>query len=207
MNGRKIYIARHGERLDFVDPEWYSKAAMPHDPPLTARGKEQATQLGQKLSTLGVKHIYASPFSRCVNTASNAAAAIAPDLQVNIEPGACEWLNEDWYAEAKLGPVWRDVDSLSKEFSNVNAAYEPVFPMSHNFDAFPESRKEMLLRCEKTIRSVLETAQGDGNILVVGHGSSVEGLIHILLNVPPVPVTCKSVELPRLFPEPTEAIL
>lgn len=190
MAMRKIYIARHGERLDFVDKEWYKTAELPDDSPLTALGNEQATELGQKLSTLDVKHVFSSPYSRCVNTASNAAKAISPDLRVNIEPGACEWLNAIWYAHTTHGPVWRDVESLGKEFTNVNRAYQPVFPMSHNFDGFPETGEDIKKRCAKTIRAILETVKSNGNILIVGHGSSVEGFIDVMSGVKTNHVSC-----------------
>eukprot|EP00177_Eucheuma_denticulatum_P003231 GFKZ01005840.1.p1 GENE.GFKZ01005840.1~~GFKZ01005840.1.p1 ORF type:complete len:230 (+),score=19.45 GFKZ01005840.1:964-1653(+) len=190
MASRKIYIARHGERLDFVDPSWFRKSSTPHDPPLTARGKQQATELGHKLASLDIKHVFASPFSRCVNTASNAATEISPDLKVNIEPGLCEWLNAVWYRHSEKGPIWRTVDSLAAEFSNVDASYTPVYPMSHNFDGFPESLEKLNRRCDKTYRAVLEMVEGDGNVLLVGHGTSVDSLIKILApDAPDEPIT------------------
>lgn len=191
MGSPTIYIARHGERRDFVDPEWYKTADNPHDPPLTDTGKEQAIELGQKLSSLNIKHVFASPFWRCVNTASNAAATISPNLQVCIEPGMCEWLNALWYHETERGPLWRTVESLAAEFSNVDSTYEPVFPMSFNFDGFPELYEKVKTRCDKTYRAVLERFQTEGNILFVGHGSSVESTINVL--VPEAPeklITC-----------------
>lgn len=193
MGGPTLYIARHGERLDFVDRQWFKTAEKPHDPPLTDIGNEQATELGQKLSSLNITHIFASPFSRCVNTASNAAIAISPDLRVCIEPGMCEWLNAQWYAESKHGPIWRTAESLAAEYSNVDPTYEPVFPMSHNFDAFPESWDKVMSRCDKTYRAVSERFPTDGNILFVGHGSSVDALTTVL--VPEVgdrKIPCKS---------------
>ncbi|CDF33349.1 unnamed protein product [Chondrus crispus] len=193
MNNPKLYIARHGERLDFVDPKWYESAEKPHDPPLTHTGKEQAKELGIKLSECNITHIFTSPFSRCVNTASNAAASISPHTRIYIEPGMCEWLSADWYQESERGPVWRSVQSLAAEFSNIDADYEPVYPMSHNFDGFPESTKELASRCTKTYRSLLERFQTTGNILLVGHGSSVYSLIEVLVPGAPrksVPYCC-----------------
>lgn len=193
MNKSTLYIARHGERLDFVDPEWYKKSKTPHDPPLTDIGKEQATELGRKLSGLSITHIFASPFYRCVNTACNAAAAISPDLRVFIEPGMCEWLNAEWYGDSEHGPIWRTVESLAAEFPTVDPSYEPVLPMSHNFDGYPESLEKLSIRCDKTYRAVLERFQPTGNVLFVGHGSSVEALTKVLVPeavVASVPYCC-----------------
>lgn len=191
MGGPTIYVARHGERRDFVDPEWYMTAENPHDPPLTDTGKEQATELGQKLSSLNIRHVFASPFWRCVNTASNAAAAISPNLRVCIEPGLCEWLNAQWYSDTEGGPRWRTVESLASEFSNVESSYNSVFPMTFNFEGFPEPFEKVTTRCDKTYRAVLERFQTDGNILFVGHGSSVESMINVLVpEAPEEPITC-----------------
>lgn len=192
MANRKIYIARHGERLDFVDPDWYANSETPHDPPLTDRGRGQATDLGKFLRDSNIKHVYVSPFSRCVNTAFNAAREIHPSISINVEPGACEWLNEDWYDDAVNGPVWRSTEDLAKEFPSVNTDYKSVFPMTHNFDAFPETEDECLQRCLKMVRAILDTVEGDGEVLIVGHGSSVEALNRGL--VPGIQhrmVTCK----------------
>jgi hypothetical protein len=37
-----VWIARHGNRLDFVNPEWFNTAERPYDPPLSEDGIEQA---------------------------------------------------------------------------------------------------------------------------------------------------------------------
>lgn len=44
-----VWIARHGNRLDFVNPEWFNTAERPYDPPLSEDGIVQAKQLGQRL--------------------------------------------------------------------------------------------------------------------------------------------------------------
>lgn len=191
MASRKIYIARHGERLDFVDPAWFSNSPTPHDPPLTSRGKQQATDLGKKLKTLNIKHVFTSPFQRCVNTASNAAAVISPDVKVHVEPGLCEWLSAVWYGDSEKGPIWSTLEKLAAEFPNVERAYKPVYSMSHNFDGFPESIEQLNRRCDKTYRTILEHVKGSGNVLLVGHGSSVESLIKTLVpSSPEEMITC-----------------
>lgn len=47
-----IFIARHGERLDYVDRQWYQKEQRSYDdPPLADKGREQAKELGQRLES------------------------------------------------------------------------------------------------------------------------------------------------------------
>lgn len=176
MYSRKIYIARHGERIDFVDPTWYGNAKNCHDPHLTKRGQEQASDLGEKLKPLNITHIYASPFSRCANTAANAAGKIDPNMKICIEPGACEWLNPNWYLHVPTGPKWRSVADLKAEFPCIDDTYESIFPINLNSQAFPESEEQLRERCMKMIKTILQTCNGDGNVLIVGHGSSVEAL-------------------------------
>jgi broad specificity phosphatase PhoE len=57
-----IWIARHGNRLDFVRPEWFDTALRRYDPPLSKDGFVQAKQLAQRLKGENIRHIFASPF-------------------------------------------------------------------------------------------------------------------------------------------------
>ena len=41
-NKQRLFIIRHGERLDNVDYSWERTAERPYDPPLTAHGIEEA---------------------------------------------------------------------------------------------------------------------------------------------------------------------
>jgi len=50
MSFRRIFLARHGNRQDFVDPRWLDQAEEPYDPPLSADGVEQARGLGRRLA-------------------------------------------------------------------------------------------------------------------------------------------------------------
>ena len=43
---QRIFIIRHGERLDNVDYEWELTAERPYDPPLTDDGTKQAFDAG-----------------------------------------------------------------------------------------------------------------------------------------------------------------
>ena len=50
--GRSVWIARHGNRIDFVDKTWRDSAALPDDPHLSPDGAIQARQLARRLKTL-----------------------------------------------------------------------------------------------------------------------------------------------------------
>ncbi|PSQ85633.1 MAG: histidine phosphatase family protein [Bacteroidetes bacterium QH_2_63_10] len=48
-----IWLARHANRQDFVDPDWAKTADRPHDPALSTDGMGQARKLGRRVGTLG----------------------------------------------------------------------------------------------------------------------------------------------------------
>lgn len=81
----RVFIVRHGEREDHVDPTWAQKQDRPQDPSLTERGKEMARQLGQYVCQgheipLDVDPskvvIFSSPMKRCVQTSHGIAEGI-----------------------------------------------------------------------------------------------------------------------------------
>lgn len=45
---QRMFIIRHGERLDNVDWTWVRTAERPYDPPLTEDGEEEASSAGQE---------------------------------------------------------------------------------------------------------------------------------------------------------------
>ncbi|KAJ1568301.1 hypothetical protein HK096_006961 [Nowakowskiella sp. JEL0078] len=79
-----LYIVRHGERIDNVDPYWTKSAKDPYDPPLTENGLAQAETTGIFISgnnltssdTLPIRHVFTSPFLRCVQTANEIVSAL-----------------------------------------------------------------------------------------------------------------------------------
>lgn len=57
-----VWIARHANRLDFVNPDWFLTAERRYDPPLSEDGIVQAQQLARRLKPENIAHIFASPF-------------------------------------------------------------------------------------------------------------------------------------------------
>lgn len=69
---------------------------------------------------------------------------------------------------------WCTVAELKQKFPLVDESYAPVF--DHETTAatrFPEKREDMVERARDTASKLVEKYGGDGNILIVGHGSSV----------------------------------
>lgn len=158
-----VWIARHGNRLDFVNPEWFNTAERPYDPPLSEDGVVQARQLGQRLVGESIAHIFASPFLRTVQTASMVADAL--DLPIKLESGLSEWLNPAWM---KTEPERLPLEVLQEHFPRIDPSYT-----SRAIARYPETSDQVLERTSETVRRLV--AQFSQDILLVGHGASVVG--------------------------------
>ncbi|GAB4365507.1 MAG: histidine phosphatase family protein [Elainellaceae cyanobacterium] len=156
-----VWLARHGNRQDFVDSNWHTTAERPHDPGLSPDGIEQAQELAQRLKAEPIAHLFASPFLRTVETAHYVAEVL--DLPIMLEAGFCEYLNPVWF---DAEPSRLTKQALAGRFPRINLSYhDRVLP------AFPETWEMVLERAEKTIRQLVYEFSGD--ILVIGHGATV----------------------------------
>ncbi len=158
-----VWLARHANRLDFVNPEWFNTAERPYDPPISDDGVVQAQQLAQRLKPENIAHIFASPFLRTVQTANSVAEAL--DLPIKLESGLSEWLNSAWMPTM---PERLSVEALVNLFPRIDTSYT-----SRVIAAYPETGEEALERSGKTARLLADEFQED--ILLVGHGASVLG--------------------------------
>ncbi|MEQ8998571.1 MAG: histidine phosphatase family protein [Coleofasciculus sp. B1-GNL1-01] len=158
-----LWIARHGNRLDFVNPDWFNTAERPYDPPLSDDGVGQARELGERLKGETIKHIFASPFLRTVQTANQVAQIL--DLPIKMEAGLSEWLNPEWM---RTEPERLSVEELQQRFPCIDSGYT-----SRVIPQYPETNEKVLERTAQTAR-LLTTEFGD-DILLVGHGASVVG--------------------------------
>ncbi|NEO28046.1 MAG: histidine phosphatase family protein, partial [Kamptonema sp. SIO4C4] len=154
---------RHGNRFDFVYPEWFNTAPRRYDPPLSEDGVIQAQELGQRLQAENIQHIFASPFLRTVQTAHEVAQYLK--LPIKLEPGLGEWLNADWMTEM---PERAPIEELVEKYPEIDVTYQPCL-----VPTFPETEAEMMERSGETARRLLDQYSED--ILLVGHGASVLG--------------------------------
>jgi broad specificity phosphatase PhoE len=160
-----IWIARHANRQDFVNPEWFLTAERRYDPPLSEDGFVQAQQLAQRLQGEKIHHIFASPFLRTVQTANAVAEML--DLSIKLETGLSEWLNPVWMAEE---PKKLSISALKELYPRVDTSYTSRIAVN-----FPEEfEEEVQQRSGQTARCLADEFSPD-NILLVGHGASVNG--------------------------------
>lgn len=159
-----IWIARHANRLDFVNPDWFLTAERRYDPPLSDDGMLQAQQLANRLKGKNISHIFASPFLRTVQTA--AAIASVLDLPIKLETGLSEWLNPDWMTEE---PERLSTRALAELYPQIDISYTPQIAVN-----YPETRQKMRQRSAQTARCLVQE-YSPKDILLVAHGASVLG--------------------------------
>jgi broad specificity phosphatase PhoE len=158
-----VWIARHGNRLDFVHPEWFNTAERPYDPPLSEDGVIQAQQLGKRLMGEGIKQIFTSPFLRTIQTANYIAEIL--DLPIKLESGLSEWLNPAWMTS---DPERHSMTELLELFPRIDSSYT-----SRVIACYPETIEQVN---ERTAQTTLHlTKEFSEDLLLVGHGASVVG--------------------------------
>lgn len=158
-----IWIARHGNRIDFIRPEWFETAEMPYDPHLSDDGEIQAWELAQRLKDEPIDRIFCSPFLRTVQTANYVAEVL--DLPLYLEWGLCEWLNPDWMHAM---PETLPPETLKAQFPRIDLGYR-----SRIQPQYPETDELCWQRTAETARRLV--AEFPSNSLFVGHGASVVG--------------------------------
>ena len=159
-----VWIARHANRLDFVNPDWFLTAERRYDPPLSDDGFVQASQLAQRLQGEKIAHIFASPFLRTVQTAHAVAEVL--NLPIYLETGLSEWLNPDWMTEE---PEKHSLTELIELFPRIDVSYTPRIAAK-----YPETKNQVRERSGQTARCLAQECSPD-DILLVAHGASVLG--------------------------------
>lgn len=165
-----LYLVRHGNRLDFVYPEWFNTAKRRYDPPLSEDGKIQAQQLAERLKSEKIQEIIASPFLRTIETAHIIAETL--DLTVKLEAGLGEWHNPDWMS---YPPEIHPREELENTYPRIDWGYSSqIFPL------YPENETQVLNRMQK-IGQLLVNSHGT-RILLVGHSMTILGISQGLIN-------------------------
>lgn len=210
-SGRKIYIMRHGERVDFTFGSWiyhsFEKDGryiqkdlnMPEtlierpngimswnkDSPLTNVGLLQAKLIGRALKRANVSNIravYCSPSYRCIQTCHGVLEGLELNHQVpiNIEPGLFEFLQ--WYQDEL--PDFLSPDHLKESGFNVNTTYQPYVPVTAFKDLVTENLTEFYQRNSLVVENALQSLPGEGNLLIVGHATTLDTCSRLVMRKP-----------------------
>ena len=162
-----VWAVRHGERKDTTTDDWEAVAERVHDPPLTELGRWAAWRVGRRFAESPIEFdaVYASPFTRTVETAAEICREI--DATFRLEPGLSEHRNADWFdAEPETLPR----AELAARFDTLQLDHEPLVE-----PGFPERHAEASARVGETTRQIV--AQESGPVLLVGHGLTIGGVV------------------------------
>mmetsp|Transcript_19582 Transcript_19582/g.47832 ORF Transcript_19582/g.47832 Transcript_19582/m.47832 type:complete len:571 (+) Transcript_19582:157-1869(+) len=179
-----VFLTRHGEREDHVNPKWYLNAPNVFDPPLSNKGFKQASELGIRLKNENITHIIASPFTRTIQTAVEVAKHLG--LKIHIDMGLAEHMETKQFqvtcARLQLDPRTFQVtvpthQELLKRFPkfispDVNL---PEIKLNKWPARFPEDEEELFERTNNTVKHMgLFGFEHKANVLLVSHQTPVE---------------------------------
>ena len=167
----ELYVVRHGQRRDSVDPDWAATADRVHDPPLTELGRWAAWRVGRRFAQADttLEAIYASPFLRTVETADEICRELATTFE--LESGLGEYRDPEWFDRE---PETLPEHGLRERFGTVRVGRDP-----HVVPTFPETRSEASARIATAARRLAE--ETPGSVLLVGHGITVAGVVEGLV--------------------------
>lgn len=166
-----VWVVRHGQRQDTVDPNWEANADRVHDPGLTDLGRWAAWRVGRHFATTGrtFDAVYASPFLRTVQTAEEICRELG--TEAFLEPGLGEHRNAEWF---DAEPETVDPAQLAEWFDTIRLDHVP-----HVEPEFPEAHEEAMGRAGETARLIAD--EQPGTVLLVGHGLTVGGVVQGLV--------------------------
>ncbi|KAL1190916.1 hypothetical protein V5N11_025656 [Cardamine amara subsp. amara] len=128
---QNIFVMRHGDRIDNIEPLWVSTAERPWDPPLFQDGMIRAFRTGQRIRSqiaFPIHRVFVSPFLRCIQTAYEVIAALSA---VNVDPNAMSSKDVPSIDKSKLKVA---IEFGLCEMMNPVAIRREFAPKDGNFD-------------------------------------------------------------------------
>lgn len=147
---KNIYIVRHGETDWNIEHKVMGQA----DIPLNEKGREQAKQLRDKLSSFKFDICFTSPLKRALETA---------EIVCNNQ---CEIICDDLLKERSIG------DLTGRNKAEIDWEKIPEYG--------GETRSEIFERAEKFLEKIQSSDYE--NILIVSHNGLLKNLRHLLEN-------------------------
>ena len=165
----KWFLVRHGETT------WNDegRAQGQSDTPLNARGRAQAALTGTRLAPLEFEAAYSSDLQRVVHTAE--AIMDGRDMPFTKMKSLREKAFGEWEG-LTFEEVERSHPSMFRRLFDEDIEFAPPGG---------ESDIQLYARMKATADELIERhADSEGNILVVGHGGSLRGLIVSMMDMP-----------------------
>lgn len=177
----RIYIARHGFRMNWNTPHWTSPTGVGRDSPLSALGHEQAEELARHFESMPVDErptaIFSSPYYRCLQTATPVATRL--NIPLYAEPGLAEWYTPVT-PHTGLHPRPPPAEALKEFVPSVDASWAPTWQATRA----GETVDELYARVGGFLSVFiprLESQDKHTRILFMSHAATVIALLHELL--------------------------
>lgn len=164
----KLYLVRHAETA------WNQEGRVQGhtDTPLSEKGQLQAAALRERLSGVPFQRALSSDLSRCTQTARTILAPASRGVPLAATPELREMNYGEWEAQS-----WREIQARQPEQMARIYQRDPDFA--------PAGGESILDLMERTRRFLAaQDFRPEENVLVVGHGGSLRGLIFNLLGLP-----------------------
>lgn len=173
----KIYIARHGYRMNWLPPPHPpNPTGIDSDPPLAPHGVEQAKELAKHIKSFPSEDqpqfILSSPFYRCVETGEPISEAL--NIPIVLERGVGEW----YKVGRGIIPEPADYDRLKSFFGHLSN--EKEWHRDETVGVIPslqgETEDDIFQRCKlfwsKFIPIFEEKYPHVKNILIISHAAT-----------------------------------
>ena len=161
----EIYLLRHGESYN-SSIEYYCADKRIMNPPLTAKGINQAHMLANKLKTVKFDTIYASDLDRAIQTAEIFRAATNQEIIVT------EQFREIDMGEINLRP-WNEFPDIYEKW----ILHDTDLPYPNG-----ECGDDVWNRCKRKINEAY--CEGYGRIAIFCHGGTIRSIICGILGIP-----------------------
>lgn len=183
---KRIYIARHGFRANWVTDNWVTPTNLPRDPPLAAFGETQSEELAEYFASLSENErptaIFSSGFYRCMQTIAPTARKL--NLPINIEPGIQEWFSPVAPGTG-LHPRPVSAAELRAFFSEIDAdTWSPVYYPPRKGEEVEEVH-DRAARTLEGLSMTLNSGRLPGEherIVLCTHAATAIALVRALLN-------------------------
>ncbi|KAF9056210.1 phosphoglycerate mutase-like protein [Panaeolus papilionaceus] len=199
----KIYIARHGFRLNWISSTWQSPTGLARDPPLTAYGETQAQELAQYFLSCPDHErptaIFSSPYYRCLQTSQPLAKALG--LPIYVEHGIAEWYSPVTPGTG-LHPRPGSTESLQSFFPEVDSSWQTLYYPTRKGETVEEVHDRTDTFASAFVDAIAQRlpAEKQKRILLVTHAATVIALARTFIGEREVPMKagcCSLTELER----------
>ncbi|KAG9222866.1 hypothetical protein PLEOSDRAFT_155405 [Pleurotus ostreatus PC15] len=179
---RKIYIARHGFRLNWVNTNWKSPTGLARDPPLAAYGEKQAQELADHFLSLPEEErptvIFSSPYYRCLQTSKPVSKALG--IPIYVEHGLSEWYSPVAPGTG-LHPRPGSAADLQSYFPEIDPSWSSIWHTSQKGEDVEEVHERTNGFLEVFVPEVERRFGPDSKVLLVTHAATTITLVRGLI--------------------------